>query len=55
MDDGFAVYAVIGEGSSSKLDDPVTQFVVTCNDESSIYAAKYLTYEEGFRAGVKKN
>ena len=52
MDEGFAVYAVGGEGSSSKVEELVTHFIVMCDDEASVAAAKSVTYREGLSAAV---
>ena len=48
VDEGFDTYIVRGEGLFSKVDleELVTHFVVKCNDEASIAAAKSMTYEE---------
>ena len=50
MDEGLAAYAVRGKGSPSKVEELITYFVVTCNDEASGDAAKYVTYREVQRA-----
>ena len=52
VDEGFAVYAVRGEVSSIEVEDLVTHSVVTCNDEDSLTAAKYMKYVEGLRSSV---
>ena len=44
MDENFFAYAVRGEGLSIKVEDLVTHFVVTCDDEASADAAKSVTY-----------
>ena len=46
------MYAVRGEVSSIEVEDLVTHSVVTCNDEDSLTAAKYMKYVEGLRSSV---
>ena len=54
VDEGFDTYTVRGEGLLSELDveELVTHFVVTCNDEASISAAKSMTFEEGLSTDI---
>ena len=51
-DEGFSVYAVRGKGLLIKVQVIVTHFVVTCNDEASVDAAKSVTYREACYAAV---
>ena len=53
MDEGFAAYALIGEGSSSEAEELVMHFFVTCDDEASVTAANSMTYEEELSAAVE--
>ena len=53
MDEGFAAYAVRGEGLCIELEELViAHFVVTCDDNSSVVAAKSVRYGEGLRSDV---
>ena len=36
MDEGFNTYKVIGEGSTSEVEDLVMNFIVTCDDDASV-------------------
>ena len=53
MDEGFAAYALRGEGSSSEAEELVMHFFVTCDDEASVTAANSMTYEEELSAAVE--
>ena len=53
MDEGFSSYTVRVEGFSSKVEKLVTHFAGACDDKSSAAAAKFVTYIETLRAGVK--
>ena len=52
VDEGFSNYAVISEGALRKLEELVTQFIVTCNDKSSVAEANYVMYGDGLRVAV---
>ena len=51
-DEGFAAYAVRGEGLSSEVEDLVMHSVVTCKHEASTTAAKSITHREGLSEAV---
>ena len=52
MDEGLAAYAVRGKGSPSKVEELITYFVVTCNDEASVAEDKSGTYFEGLITAI---
>ena len=52
MDEGFAAYTVIWEGSSIEVEEIVLHFVVKCNVKSSVSAAKSVVYVEVRSAAV---
>ena len=52
VDEGFAVYVGRREVLSSEIEDFITHFIVTCDDKSSLAAAKSLMYEKGLRAAI---
>ena len=46
------MYAVIGEGLSSEVEELVTYLVVTYDNEASVTASRYVTYGEGLNVDV---
>ena len=42
------MYTFRGEGSLCELEDLVTHFIMTCDDEPSMSAAKSVTYGKGY-------
>ena len=52
MDEGFSVYSDREGGYSSEVQEIIMPFVVLCDYEASIPAAKSMTYIEGQRASA---
>ena len=46
VDEGFATYSVRGEGSSSKVEELVAHFIVTCDDDCYVTAGKSVMHVE---------
>ena len=45
-DEGFAEDAVLLKCTFREVDELVTHFIVTCNDESTVFEIKCMTYLE---------
>ena len=52
MDEGFYVYTVRGKCLQSEVEKIITHFIVTCDDDYSVFAVKSVTYREGLRADI---
>ena len=52
MDGRFYVYKVRGKGLSIEVEEIVTHFIVTCDDEASITEDKSMTYTKGLSIAV---
>ena len=53
MDEGFAAYKVRGKVISDEMDNLVTYFISSCNDETSVAAAERVVHIKGLKATVK--
>ena len=52
VDEGFSTYVFRGGVLSREVEDIVTHFVVTWNDEASLSEAKYVIYGEGLITAI---
>ena len=52
VNEGFSAYAVRGEGLPSKVEELVTQFIMTCNGDTYVSTAKSVTYGYVMREAV---
>ena len=52
VDEGFFADAVLLKGTFHEVDELITDFIVTCYDESAMFAIKCMTYGEGFGTTV---
>ena len=52
VDEGLSVYVVRGEGSSIEVNDLITHYVVTYDDEAYVPEATSVTYLEGLRSAT---